>query len=400
MRNSGIPENPDPQTERDVFDEINNPGSMYCDVIENAGGVPFKLIFGPKPGEGYYLFIGKGIYGLTGIPSEEFTEKIFLEMIDKVIPLQTGIPDDLSGMRERFIKGELKSYKVETLLKLKNGETKWIQDSSLPLLDEETGRVIGAFGILTDIDDRKRHLTSQEDARVREEESDKLKSIFLHNISHEIRTPLNAIVGFSAFLSNPESYAGDMGQIREIITKSSDHLLEIFDNIIEISTLEAGHVRIKKERVNVDEILRKVYERFRERAFESHITLEYITGQDGDEPELLTDEFKLSQVLVNLVGNSMKFTKEGGVKYGYFRKNDRIEFYVSDTGIGIPKAQHPMIFKSFFQADSSNTRTYEGTGLGLSISKAYVDLLGGEIWFSSDPGVGSVFYFSLPWQND
>jgi signal transduction histidine kinase len=387
-----------PDNGKDVFENLLNSGALYCDAIENADGVPFQLIFGKKPGDGYYISVGRGITLLAGIPAEEFTEKVFMEMTEKVIPLKQGISLDSAETREKFINGEIKSYKAEVLIKLRNGEKKWIQDSSLPITDEYTGKVIGAFGILFDINDRKRYLNNLEVAKQKAEESDRLKSAFLHNISHEIRTPLNAIVGFSAFVSDPDSFTGDRNEIRDIITRSSDHLLEIFDDIVEISNLEAGNVRIKKEKVNINNTLRKVYDRFREKAHKKIISIGYVTALDDSQAELLTDGYKLLQVLNHLVGNATKFTKAGEVRFGYSVKNDELEFFISDTGIGIAGEHYPMIFKSFFQGDSSNTRVYEGTGLGLSISKAYVELLGGEIWFNSQPGEGSVFYFTLPWE--
>jgi signal transduction histidine kinase len=399
MRTSDASDNMDPHQCRDVNEHLINYEALYCEAIENADGVPFQLVFGPRPGEGYYLAIGKGIALLTGIPAEEFTEKVFLGMIENVIPLTPGISADLPDTRAKFINGELKSYKAEVLLRLKSGERRWIQDSSLPLTDEETGKVIGAFGILFDINDRKRNLNNLKDAKERAEESDRLKSAFLHNISHEIRTPLNAIVGFSSFVSDPDSFTGDKNEIRDIITRSSDHLLEIFDDIVEISNLEAGNVRINKEKVNVNETLRKVYDRFREKAIKKIISIGYVAALDDSRAELMTDGYKLLQVLIHLVSNATKFTKAGEVRFGYIVKKEKLEFFVSDTGIGIAGEHYPMIFKSFFQGDSSNTRLYEGTGLGLSISKAYVELLGGEIWFNSQPGSGSVFYFTLPHEN-
>jgi signal transduction histidine kinase len=398
MINADTHDNPIPHSDRVFYEHLINSGALYCEAIENADGVPFQLIFGPVPGEGYYQSIGRGIETLTGIRAEEFTEKVFLEMVEKVVPLTPGITPETLETRGKFINGELKSYKAEVLLKLRSGERKWIQDSSLPLTDEETGKVIGAFGILFDINDRKRHMNNLKDAKERAEDSDRLKSSFLHNISHEIRTPLNAIVGFSAFLNDPGSYSGNRDEIKEIITRSSDHLLEIFDDIVEISNLEAGNVRIKKVKVNINDTIRKVYDRFRAKALEKILSIGYIAALEDDDAEILSDGYKLLRVLNNLVGNATKFTKAGEVRFGYSVKNDELEFFVSDTGIGIPGELHQMIFKSFFQGDSSNTRVYEGTGLGLSISKAYVEMLGGRIWFNSSPGTGSVFYFTIPFE--
>ena len=396
MLSAKFPDNQSSHFCKNADEQCINSEALYCNAIENADGVPFQLIFGPRPGEGYYLTIGSGIRNLLGLSKEEFTERAFHEMIEEIIPLSDNMPSDLPESREKLINGELKSYKAEVLVRMPGGEKKWIQDTSLPLLDDETGKVIGAFGILFDIDERKNNLLNLEIAKGKAEESDRLKSAFLHNLSHEIRTPLNAIVGFSSLLGEMENDPWKRQELVDIIFNSSDHLLEIFDDIVEISNIEANTVSIRKEKVNIEVKLRKVYDRFRTRADEKRISLGFIGTPDSNEINLFTDGYKLSRVLTNLVSNALKFTSAGKVEFGYTLKGDNIEFYVSDTGIGIPPEHHEMIFKRFFQADSSNTRRYEGTGLGLSISKAYIELLGGKIWLKSHPGEGSVFYFTLP----
>jgi len=375
-----------------------NSGSLYFDAIENADGVPFKLIFGPKPGEGYYLHVGNGIRKLLGFSPEEFTEKAFHEMIEEIIPLSDNLPSELSASREKLINGELKTYKAEVLIKMPDGVRKWIHDTSLPLIDYETGKVIGMFGILFDIDERKRNFLNLVIAKGKAEESERLKSAFLHNLSHEIRTPLNAIVGFSSLLGDLENDPGKRQEIIDIIFNSSDHLLEIFDDIVEISNIEANNIVIRKESVDLTLKLRKVYERFKTTAAEKNISLRLVVPPGANDINLFTDGYKLSRLLTNLVGNAIKFTLEGNVEFGYCHRGDMLEFYVSDTGIGIPQELHEKIFSRFYQADSSITRRYEGTGLGLSISKAYIELLGGKIWFTSEQGKGSVFYFTLPFE--
>jgi len=400
MLSAKFPDNQSSHFCKNADEQFINSGALYCNVIENADGVPFQLIFGPRPGEGYYLTVGSGIRNLLGLSQEEFTERAFHEMIEEIIPLSDNMPSELSESREKLINGEMKSYKAEVLIRMPGGEKKWIQDTSLPLIDDETGKIIGAFGILFDIDERKHNLYNLKIAEEKAEESDRLKIAFLHNLSHEIRTPLNAIVGFTSLLGDIGDDPGKRQEFVNIIFNSSDHLLEIFDDIVEISNIEANTITIRKEKVNLNLKLRKVYERFRTIADEKKISLSFIAASDDKEVNIFTDGSKLSRVLTNLVGNALKFTSEGKVEFGYTLKGDIIEFYVSDTGIGIPQQHHEMIFKRFFQADSSNTRRYEGTGLGLSISKAYIELLGGEILLTSHPGEGSVFYFTLPFDRE
>lgn len=383
---------------KEVEDHFFGPESLYCQAIENADGVPYQLIFGPKPGEGYFLKVGAGIKQLLGLSPDEFTESRYNELVEEVIPLSTDISSDLLISRVKLKNGEIKSFKAEVLIRTPEGVKKWIQDSSLPLTDKETGNVIGAFGILFDINESKKTLGDLEEAMEKAEESDRLKTAFLNNISHEIRTPLNAIVGFSALLNEPENDPLIRKEFIDIITRSTDHLLEIISNIVELSNLEATSISVNKSGINLNSVLRRVYDRFRTKAEEQKISLCLASALDDNDVNIKTDSFKLAQILSNLVSNAMKFTSEGEVIFGYTLKDNMIEFYVSDTGIGILPEHHDLIFSRFYQTDSSYTRRFEGTGLGLSISKAYVELMGGKIWFTSKTGVGSVFYFTLPFE--
>jgi signal transduction histidine kinase len=381
---------------RDKGESIPDTGNYYSHGIGNADGVPFQLIFGPQIGEGIYLNTGAGITQLLGISPEDFTESRFQEMIEEIIPLSDNIPLDPARSRRKFIKGGIKIYMAELLMRTPGGGRKWILDTSVPLIDEETGMVIGSRGILYDDSHRKKILDTFTEARKKADETEKLKAAFLHNISHEIRTPLNAIVGFSTLLEEYFDSPAKRREYLDIISHSSDHLLAIIDDIMEISKLEAKSVKISRERVDLDLVLWKIYEQFRRMASEKGIKLTYMIPLDSVSPEVYTDGCKVIQVLSNLVSNALKFTHEGRVEYGYRHREGTIEFHVSDTGIGIPAEQQSFIFNRFYQGDSTEKRSYGGTGLGLSISKAYVELLGGDIWFTSVKGKGSVFRFTIP----
>lgn len=383
---------------KDMEDQFVNSGVLFTQAIENADGVPFQLIFGPRPGEGHYFNVGAGIKDLMGISPEDFTEKGFHSMIEEIVPLGKDVPPVFSEWRRKFISGELKNYKAEVLIRMPDGKKKWIQDSSLPFLDEETGKVIGAFGILFDIDERKQSLHNLGKATVKAEECDQLKNAFLHNISHEVRTPLNAIIGFSTLLCENETDPLLRQQFIDVILRSSDHLLEIIDDIVEISSIESNNVQIRKDIINLNHALQKAHSQFLPKAGEKNISLNFSASLSDTESGILTDGLKLKKILTNLIGNAVKFTNNGHVEFGYKLKDGMIEFFVSDSGIGVPEEQQPMIFNRFYQADSSSTRRFEGTGLGLSISKAYAELLGGTIWFTSKPGEGSVFYFTIPYE--
>jgi len=376
--------------------ELEKSGVDYFQAIENADGVPFQLIFGPVIGEGFYLNMGSGINQLIGIKPEDFSEKVFTSMIEEIIPLNEDIPSDIIECRYKFISGDIKNYRAEVRLRLPDGRIKWIEDSSLPLFDPETGKVVGSYGILFDIDRRKQSRLFLEKARQKAEEGDRLKSAFLNNISHEIRTPLNAIVGFSSLLTENADRSEDSHRLADIILRSSDHLLEILNDIVEISNIEAGNIKINRESFNINEKMNSIYNRFYAMAGEKDIILDMVPGLDDSEAQINSDAYKVCQSICHLLSNAIKFTKNGRIEFGYKKEATEIEFYVADTGIGIEEEFQEVVFERFFQVENDSTRRYEGTGLGLSISRAYIEALGGKIWLTSRPGHGSVFYFTIP----
>jgi signal transduction histidine kinase len=382
---------------KEVEDHLFNSGDFFNQVIENADGVPYQLIFGNGAGEGYSMTVGVGIKQLLGITTGEFSEELFQGMIEEIIPLGKDIPADRSESHKKLMNGGIQKYKAEILVTIPGGENKWIKDSSVPVIDDKTGKVIGLFGIFFDITEQKQTLLKLEKTSERAEESDRLKTAFMNNLSHEIRTPLNAIVGFTTLLGEPEHIMEERYEYMDIITHSSDHLLEIVDDIVEISKIQANTVRIIRKDTNLNEMLQRVYDKFKPVAAEKNILLRYEARMEEKDIIIETDGYKLFQSLTNLVGNAVKFTSEGKVEFGYNIKSDKIEFYISDTGIGIMKEKQANIFDTFYQAESSITQRYEGTGLGLSIAKAYIKLLGGEIWFTSEYGKGSVFSFTIPY---
>ena len=383
-----------PENEEQV--QFNNSGDLYLKSIENAGGVPYQLVFGPRLGEGYFLNTGYGIKQLFGIGPGEFTEALFQRMIDEIITVNDDTPFEHVELREKIIDGTIQKYIAEYKVTTSTGDKKWIRDSSVAVVNDKTGKATGLIGIFFDITGQKQTIMLLETARERVTESDRLKTAFLNNLSHEIRTPLNAIVGFSTMLNEPGQLAENRLEFQDIITHSSDHLLEIVDDIVEISKIEANAVRIIKKEVNINQMLQRVYDRFKPDAEEKKLLLRYDAPMEEREIIITTDGYKLFQTLSNLLSNAVKFTMEGKVEFGCSIKENKIEFFVSDTGIGIGLEDRPNIFKPFYQAESSITKRYEGTGLGLSIAKAYVELLGGEIWFNSEPAQGSVFCFNIP----
>jgi signal transduction histidine kinase len=207
---------------------------------------------------------------------------------------------------------------------------------------------------------------------------------------------MNAIVGFSNLLREPGITKEEHDSYTEIIGRSSNHLLSIVNDVIEISNVEAGRLKISMAEVNLGKLLNDLYQQFRPSAAERNLQFTLEIPVIGAVTMISTDSTKLIQIISNLLNNSFKFTDTGNITFGYTVKEPNAEFFVSDTGIGIDPAEQPRIFERFYQVDSTVTRMHEGTGIGLSISKAYVELLGGRIWLRSAPGKGSVFYFSIP----
>ena len=396
MRSANSPDYLSCRPENEEQVQFNNSGELYLKAIENDGGVPYQLVFGQRLGEGYFLNTGYGIKQLFGIGPGEFTEALFQRMIDEIVTVNDDTPFEPVVLREKIIDGTIQKYIAEYKVTTSSGDKKWIRDSSIAVVDDKTGKATGLIGIFFDITGQKQTIKLLETAREKATESDRLKTAFLNNLSHEIRTPLNAIVGFSTMLNEPGQLSENRLEFQDIITHSSDHLLEIVDDVVEISKIEAKAVRIIKKEVNINQMLQRVYDRFKPDAEEKNLLLRYDAPIEEREIIITTDGYKLFQTLTNLLSNAVKFTKEGKVEFGCSTKENKIEFYVSDTGIGIGLEDRPNIFKPFYQAESSITKRYEGTGLGLSIAKAYVELLGGEIWFRSEPARGSVFCFNVP----
>jgi hypothetical protein len=183
----------------------------------------------------------------------------------------------------------------------------------------------------------------------------------------------------------------------ESILKGSDHLLSIFSDIIDISRIEAKATDTQLTKVNLNTRLDKLYKQYLPEASERNISLNYKTTLTYEKAEILTDRSKFDRILANLISNAIKFTLKGQVIFGYELKDSFIEFFFSDTGIGIPVEMHSKIFENFYQVEESLNRQFEGTGLGLPICKAFIEHLGGTIWVKSEPEKGSIFYFTLPY---
>jgi len=256
-----------------------------------------------------------------------------------------------------------------------------------------------------DITEQKNLTADLITAKERAEESDRLKSAFLANISHEIRTPMNGILGFAELLKEPKLSPEEAREYAAIIEKSGVRMLNLMEELITISKIESGQMKLQLMETNLNELIEQIYHSYKKVAEEKGLKLSFKNAVQSSASIIKTDRLKVHEVLVNLVKNAIKFSDHGFVEIGYNvvgkSHATAIQIFVKDQGIGVPKERQKAIFERFIQADIDDKRAYQGIGLGLSISKAYVEMLGGQIWVESDPEGpmgqnGSLFCFTLP----
>jgi signal transduction histidine kinase/ActR/RegA family two-component response regulator len=243
----------------------------------------------------------------------------------------------------------------------------------------------------------KSHLVKIRKAEQKAIDSDRLKTAFLQNISHEIRTPMNSIIGFSQLLKDNVTSDAEKAEYLEMISKSSTQLLNIVNEVLDISLIETGNTSINKTRVDLNNLLEELSLSFKH-LITDEISFTLLKGLSDQSGIIITDEVKLRQILNNLINNAIKFTEKGYIKFGYSLVNNELEFFIEDSGIGIDPDFHDKIFERFRKADTDSIKLYEGVGLGLSICKGNIDLLKGKIWIESEPGKGSKFFFTIPYE--
>ena len=297
--------------------------------------------------------------------------------------------------------------KIEEALKLSENRYKEL-NNELQIRNEEIAAQNEEYETLNEeLNEKNEELnainTELETAKEKAEESDRLKSAFLANMSHEIRTPMNGILGFANLLNQPDLTGEKRDKFIELIQRSGERMLMIINDLLDIAKIESGHVELTVHDTHINEIIDDLAVLFTPEAQLKGLDLMASKALESREAVIRTDEIKLNQVLSNLLKNAIKYTESGKIEFGYLLNSDRsLQFYVSDTGIGIPEELQKAIFERFRQGEFGLTRSFEGAGLGLSISKAYVEMLGGEMFLISVPGKGSRFYFNLPvsWHGD
>ncbi len=329
---------------------------------------------------------------IAGAPIDKLKESLnyFSENVhsDDIVELRTrvkaaALTPDAESVEFRYIR---------------DGKTYWyrIQSSGY----EHEGHIY-RDGLLIDITEQKQLEQQLINARNKAEESDRLKSTFMANMSHEIRTPMNAIIGFLEFMINEDDMpAGEQKEYMRIVSSNANQLLKLIGDILDISKIDAGQMQIRPEQTDVNVMLRDIRSSFMASgAMSTDKQTELIVDESGQDKTglFILDSARLRQILNNLVGNAIKFTDRGHVRFGYRMEGEILHFFVEDTGIGISKEKLADLGKPFQQLhDVSVASKYGGTGIGLAISINLVKLMGGAFSVSSEPGKGSLFQFTIP----
>ena len=295
-------------------------------------------------------------------------------------------------------------WKGEFYNKRKDGTLIWEAIAISPITNNE-GKITHFLAIKEDITDKKKTLQELIKAKEKAEESDQLKTAFLTNMSHEIRTPMNGILGFAELLKAPELTGEEQQYYIGIIEKSGARMLNIINDLVDISKIESGQMNITYSETDVNEQMEYIYTFFKPEAEKKGIQLLFKNSLSDEMAKLETDQQKLYAILSNLVKNAIKYTNTGTIEFGYRVKAGdavncfELEFFVKDTGMGISKNRQSAIFERFIQSDIFDTQALQGAGLGLSIAKAFVEMQGGKIWLESEEGKGATFFFTLPNHN-
>lgn len=286
-------------------------------------------------------------------------------------------------------------------IRIANGNFIWVSATKVPVRNQD-GEITGLVGISMDVTEKYLAEQKLHEARKKAIESDRLKSAFLANMSHEIRTPMNGIIGFSNLLKNGNVEKEQQKEYLGYIEKCGNSLLNLIDDIIDVSKIEAGQLVIRESETCIDEILHDLFITFDKNRLSENkkdIELRLSMPKNLDLLYANTDPQRLKQVMTNLIGNAFKFTEKGFIEFGYNIAGKEIEFYVRDTGLGIPKDKFNIIFERFGQVMENERLNHKGTGLGLAISVNIVKLLGGRMWLDSEINKGSTFYFTIPLKN-
>lgn len=336
--------------------------------------------------EGQFIKANQALCDLLGYSEEELVALDF-----QSITYGKDLADDLTQL-ERLIKGEIRNYIIEKRYINAKGNLIWAE-LSVSLVKKSDGSPDFFISQIQNINERKLHEERLRQEKEKAERALEAKTHFLSNMSHEIRTPLNAILGFTEVLLEDEVDA-EKRSFLDYIKNAGDGLLHIINDILEFSKLEAGKMKIKKESFSARTLIEEVEQIFKSEI--EHKSLEFNYFLSSSVPEFLVQDAKrLRQILINIIGNSVKFTDEGSISVSIEYENGRLSLCIEDTGIGIPGDKVELIKKPFVQVENVKSSKNEGTGLGLSICQRLLDLMGGELRIESTYGEGTIVTIDL-----
>ncbi len=296
---------------------------------------------------------------------------------------------------DRVLNGEEVVY--ENMRTNETGERIFVKAAYIPHFDKN-GKVDAFLAMIEDITELKSKELVLLEALEKAEVADKLKQSFLDNLSHEFRTPMNAITGFVQILKDELADNREATYYLDIVLNSSYKLLNMLDSIIELSKLKAGDMKLAPEPFNVNSLIQSIYNEYKKDAEMQNLLINFEAPLGNDDAYILADKKKIKQIFLKLISNALKFTEKGNISIGYTVKGKFLEFFVKDTGKGIPEEQLESVFEHFRQVETSHKRHYGGAGIGLTVSKHLVEHMGGKIWVKSTEGVGSSFFFTVPFE--
>jgi PAS domain S-box-containing protein len=371
-------------------EELRETRERYRQLVENASDIIYRC-----DAHGHFTYVNPTVRKILGYTEPELIGKHYLDLV----------APDHRQLAEEFYTIQFRTKTPNTYYEFpviaKGGRVVWMGQNVQTVMTGEW--ILGFQAVARDVSERKQMELQLAQARDAALESARIKSEFLANMSHEIRTPMNGVIGMADVMLSSRLNA-EQRDIAVTIRSSAEAMLRLVDDILDLSKIEAGKLTIQNTDFDLDELVDSITDIFAERATAKGLKFRAVIYPDVHR-HLNGDSMRLRQVLLNLVGNAVKFTEGGEVNLSVMRERDEgdhteLWFLINDTGIGIAEADQERLFNPFVQADGSTTRKFGGTGLGLAISKQLVDMMGGRIGVASSPAEGSTFWFTARFKKD